>query len=123
VARDHPNAGAERAGLPVLSLGEPAKRCFLGSLKRFLGGVGVPTLSLDAADDGELDTPTDSFASAGFGFLPNGLGFRGGVAGRLVSLDGAPDTVGASAGGSVNVASGTVSSGFVGMTSVGEKSA
>ena len=99
--------------LPVLSLDEPVTRCFLGSSKRFLGGLGVPTLSFDAAAE-EFDTPTDSFSSAGFGFLPNGLAFRGGVAGALVSSDGDPDTVGASAGGSVNVPSGTVSSGFVG---------
>ena len=46
--------------LPVVSLDEPVTRCFLGASKRFLGGLGVPTLSSDAAAD-EFDTPTDSF--------------------------------------------------------------
>ena len=101
----------------MLSLGEPVTRCFLGSLKRFLGGLGVPTLSLDAVA-GEFDAPTDSFSSAGFGFLPNGLGFRGGVAGGLVSSDGDPDMVGVSAGGSA-----FVSSDFTGVASVGGTSA
>ena len=102
----------------MLSLGEPVERCFLGSSKRFLGGLGVPTLSLDAAAE-EFDAPTDSFSSAGFGFLPNGLGFRRGVTGGLVSSDGAPDMVGVSAGGSSTF----VSSGFVGVASVSGRSA
>lgn len=91
----------------MLSLGELVERCFLGSLKRFLGGLGVPTLSLAAAagsDGVEL-------SSAGFGFLPNGFAFRGGASGGLVTPDGAPDMVGVSAGGSV-----FTSSGFVGVS-------
>jgi hypothetical protein len=96
----------------VPSLGEPVTRCILGSVKRFLAGLGMPTLWADAAGDGFEVT------SAGFGFFPNGLGFRGGVTGGPVSPDVAPDTDGASAGGSI-----FVSFGCVGLASVRGRSA
>jgi hypothetical protein len=77
----------------VLPLDEPVKRCLLGPLKRFLGGLGVPTLSVEVPT-GEFDASTDSFdgrgdgfevSAAGFGFLPNSFGFPNGVSGGLAS--------------------------------------
>ena len=79
--------------LGLLPPGEPVKRCLLGPLKRFLGGLGVPTLSFEVPT-GEFDASTDSFdgrgddfevPAAGFGFLPNGFGFPNGVSGALAS--------------------------------------
>ena len=107
--------------LAVLPLGEPVKRCLLGPLKRFLGGLGVPTPSFEVPT-GEFDASTDSFdgrgdgfevSAAGFGFLPNGFGFPNGVSGALVIPDVAPDRFGVPAGGFVSV-----STGFLGVVSV-----
>ena len=112
--------------LAVLPLGEPVKRCLLGPLKRFLGGLGVPTLSFEVPT-GEFDASTDSFdgrvdgfevSAAGFGFLPNGFGFPSGVSGGLVIPDVVPDRFGVPAGGFV-----FVSSGFLGVASARGSSA
>ena len=93
----------------MLPLGEPVKRCLLGPLKRFLGGLGVPTLSFEVPT-GEFDASTDSFdgrvdgfevSAAGFGFLPNGSGFPSALSGGLVIPDVVPDRFGVPAGGFV----------------------
>jgi hypothetical protein len=105
----------------VLPLGEPVKRCLLVPLKRFLGGLGVPTLSFEVPT-GEFDVPTDSFdgridgfevSAAGLGFLLNGFGFSTGVSGGLVIPDVVPDRFGVPAGGFV-----LVSTGFLGVVPV-----
>ncbi len=107
--------------LAVLPLGEPVKRCLLGPLKRFLGGLGVPTLSSEVPT-GEFDASTDSFdgwvdgfevSAAGFGFLPNGFGFPSGLSGGLVISDVVPDRFGVPASGFV-----FLSSRFLGVASV-----
>ena len=50
--------GAKRAELAGMPLGESVKRCFLGPLNRFLGGLGVPPLPFDA-ETGVFDPPAD----------------------------------------------------------------
>ncbi len=110
----------------MLPLGEPVERCLLVPLKRFLGGLGVPTRSFEVPEfdvpTGEFDVPTDSFdgrvdgfevSAAGLGFLLNGFGFSTGVSGGLVIPDVVPDRFGVPAGGFV-----FVSTGFVGVASV-----
>ena len=105
----------------MLPLGEPVKRCLLVPLNRFLGGLGVPTLSFEVPTE-EFDVPTDSFdgrvdgfevSAAGLGFLPNGFGFPSGVSGGLVIPDVVRDTFGVPAGGFVFVLCG-----FPGVASV-----
>ena len=87
---DYAAAGA----FAVLPLGR-FSRCFLGPFSKRLGALGFPALSLAplTVTFGEL---TDSFdgpvggsdgSATGFGFLPNGLGFPGGVGGGLVTSD------------------------------------
>ena len=99
--------------LTVLPLGEPVKRCLLGPVKRFLGGLGALSLSFEAPT-GEFDVPTDSFdgrvdgfevSAAGFGLLPNGFGFPSGASGGLVIPDVVPDRVGVPASGFVFLSS------------------
>lgn len=132
---DNPEPGSVVAGLAdyaapgelaVLPLGEPVKRCSLGPVKRFLGGLGAPVLSFDVAT-GEFDVPTDWFdgwgdefevSAAGFGFLPNGLGFPSDIGGGLVIPDVVPDRFGVPAGGFVFVLTG-----LLGVASVSGRSA
>jgi hypothetical protein len=112
--------------LAVLPLGEPVKRCLLVPLKRFLGGLGVPTLSFEVPT-GEFDASTDSFdgrvdgsevSAADFGFLPNGFGFPSGVSGGPVVSDVMPDRFGVPAGWFVSV-----TTGFLDVVSVCRRSA
>ncbi len=93
-----------------MPLGEPAERCFLGPLKRFLDGLGVPTLSFEVSPE-LFDAPADfvdgwigesGLSTTGFGFLANGFGFPGPDTVGLIVPDGAADTSGVSAGGSVS---------------------
>lgn len=86
----------------MLLLGELVKRCLSGPLKRFLGGLAAPTLSLEVPTE-EFDAPTDLFdggvdgfegSAAAFGLLLNGFGFPGGVSGWIVIPGVAPDKFG-----------------------------